>query len=112
MTEIFEELANKTFKEVEGNPANAHAKKKAKEKSVKEKASKSDLVFFTLREGKILKVKVKKNGAYSEFIATKSKLKKEQFESSVRDWKSQGCWISEEDYNDKVSSLIEKLKSQ
>lgn len=109
MNDIFEDLANKTFKEQPGTPANAHAKKKAKEKSAREKESKTDLVFFTVKEGKVLKVKVKKNGAYSEYIGSKKKASKEEFETNLKKWKSEGVWISEDDYKDKVSELIESL---
>lgn len=100
---------SKTFKEAVGIPANEHAKKKAKEKSDLAKKSKPEEIFYTIKNGKILQVKVKPNGAYSTYIGRKAKMTKDAYESNVKAWKAEGKWLSEEDYQEKVSEVQAKL---
>lgn len=108
--ELFNDLAGETFKESTGIPANAHAKKKAKEKSDAQKSSnKLEKIFFTIKDGKILKIKVKPNGAYSDYVGKKSKLTKDAFEANLKKWKADGQWLSEDDYQDKVSEVQKEL---
>lgn len=104
-----EGTAAKTFKEATGIPANEHAKKKAKEKSDLAKKDKLEEIFYTVKSGKILQIKVKPNGAHSNFVGNKKKLSKDEFEAAVKKWKAAGAWISEEDFDEKTSEVRIKL---
>lgn len=107
--DLFNDLTGKTFKESTGIPANEHAKKKAKEKSELSKKAKPEEIFFTIKGGKILQLKVRANGAYSSFVGKKSKMTKDAYDTQVKKWKAEGVWLSEEDCEEKVSEVQQKL---
>jgi hypothetical protein len=107
--DLFNDITGKTFKESTGIPANEHAKKKSKEKSVLAKKEKPEEIFYTIKNGKILQIKVRANGAYSSFVGKKSKLPKDTFDVNVKTWKTEGTWLSEEDYEEKVSAVQKRL---
>ena len=91
-----------------GNASIEWAKLKAKEKSQrKEKPSKS---FYTQKDGKILLVTVKYNGAYSSYIGNNRK-HKEQLKPLIAQWKKEGSWVDEHDHEEFIKTAIEELQS-
>ena len=89
-----------------------HAKKLVRENKKKAKLPKKEKQFFTVKDGKVLSIKVKPSGAYSTYIGTKKKWDKKDkngYSVTVAKWKSDGLWVSEEDYNEKCSKIIEEL---
>lgn len=99
----------KSFSENQGLPANAHAKKKAKEKSARAKLAKEEVVFFTSKGDKILQVKAKSNGSYSSYVGSVKK-HKAQFESLKAGWVKDGSWIEPHELESKVSAAVERLQ--
>lgn len=90
-----------------GNPANEWAKKLAQEKANrKPKAVKS---FFTIKEGKVLKVDIKKNGCYSAYIGNYKK-NKDQINPLILQWKKQGLWIDEFEFEIKTKEIMNSLE--
>lgn len=105
-------MSDKSFAEVQGAPAVEHKKKLAREAKAAAKKKTPYKEFFTLKDGKVLRVKFKTNGAYSTYVATKAKMKKDAYDLQVKSWKKEGLWIAEEDYQDKSAEIIAELKAQ
>lgn len=110
---------NVEFKDAAGIPANAHAKKLAKEKEKIQKL-KSQLVkvFFTIRNGKVLQITAKPNGAHSSYLASERKYKKsigaDAFNAQIAKWKKEGSWVEPHDHtvlNEAVAELAEKFEA-
>lgn len=104
---------DQSFAEVKGAPAVEHQKKLARQKKEQDKIQKKFKQFFTVKNGKLLSIKVNKNGAYSTYINMKSKMEKKSkgsYEAQVKLWKKEGLWIPEEDYNDTCQLYIEELQ--
>lgn len=100
-----------SFAEVAGAPSVEHQKKIQRQLKAQKKIAKPYKQFFTLKDGKVLSVKVKENGAYSTYVGTKNKMEKKEkgsFFTQVKVWQKQGLWVSEEDYQEEC----EKIKSQ
>lgn len=96
----------KPFNEQTGTPAIEAAKKRGRKK----KEAKPQLkMFYTLRNEKIVKVIVKKNGAYTEFVGTKKKMGSE-FNNVINKWKKEGLWIEPHQEQEFVKELIESIK--
>lgn len=102
--ELFENLTGQKYSEQPGLPANAHAKKKAKEKK-QDKASKE---IFTVKDGKLLSVKVKENGSYFSYIGTKKKLGS-QYDLMLKDWNKKNLFVNEFDLKEKVEEIRKEL---
>lgn len=100
-----------TFAEAQGIPANEHAKKLAKEKS-KHKQQKYDSVYSS-KDQKVLKITVKPNGVYTEYVGSLSKKKPEAkgLVEQIAIWKKDGLWIESYALKDYCSKQIEKLNS-
>lgn len=102
--ELFENLTGEKYSEQPGLPANVHAKKKAKEK----KEVKAFKELFTIKDGKILSVKVKENGTYFSYVGTKKKLG-DQFELMLKKWNKEGIFVNEYDLKDKAKEVRSQL---
>ncbi len=112
--ETSEDLAqDPSFEDAPKDAATEHQKKIQKNISKKRFQPKPFKQFFTLKDGKILSVKVKENGAYSTYIASKAKMEKQakgSYALQVKAWKKDGLWVAEEDYNEKIYELKNELK--
>jgi len=109
-----EQETDKTFKEQQGVPANAHAKKLNKQfERVAKLKSEFQEIFYTLKDGKILKVVAKPNGAHSTFIGSKVKMDKkhgkETVNAMIRVWEKEGCWLPEHLADDKLAEAVANL---
>lgn len=109
-----ENTANEmTFKEQEGLPANANAKRLAREKKNAQKAKKESPKFeetvFTLKAGKIVQLKVKPGGTHSSFVGLKRKLSKEEYQLHLKKWQSEGVWIEEDDFDEKIAVVKKRV---
>lgn len=106
------ENESKSFKDEQGLPGNQHAKKVAKAKADAQKAGKLEEVFYTIKGKKILRIRVRPNGAYSDFVASTKKLKKPELDAQIAKWKAENCWLTEFDLDEKCSEVQEKLAAQ
>jgi len=107
---------DKTFKEQTGVPGNAHAKKLAKqqERIAKLKSQFSE-TFFTVKNGKLLKIVVKPNGAHSSYLGVKAKLDKKNKEAmlaSIKGWEKEGAWLNEHEADEKISVVVQRLAAE
>jgi hypothetical protein len=98
-------MSEETFKESKGLPANEHAKKLAKTKKPKVKPSRE---FYTLKNGKYLKITVKENGDYSTFICREKTMKEADKKAMVAKWDKEGKWVEAH----KVDEVAEKLRKE
>jgi hypothetical protein len=103
-------MSDKTFAEVQGAPAVEHKKALARKAKQEAKKAKKEKVIYTMKDGKILQVKIKPNGAYSTYIGTKSKMK--NWKDIVATYQKAGTWVSEENYEEFVAETIEKLAEE
>lgn len=104
---------DQSFAEVKGAPAIEHQKKLAREKKAQSKAPKKSKQFFTVKDGKVLSITVKPNGAYSTYVGTKAKMEKKSkgsYETQVKLWKKDNLWVAEEDFNDTCQLYVEELQ--
>lgn len=90
-----------------GNPANEWAKKLAKDNA--NKKAKPFKTIFTIKEGKVLKVDIKKNGSYSSYIGN-AKKNKEQIAPLISQWKKQGVWVDEFEIEMKTKEIMDALE--
>lgn len=91
-----------------GNPSIEWAKLKAKEKAARKEKSFKD--FYTQKDGKILLVTIKSNGAYSSYIGN-GKKHKEQLKPLIARWKKDGVWIEEHEAEEFISKTIIELEA-
>ena len=108
-----EQQDDPTISEVQGAPAIEHQKKIQKKLSAEKKIVKPFKQFFTVKDGKLLSVKVKANGAYSTFIAQKVKMEKKEkgsWDAQIRLMKKAGTFVSEDAYQDKVDEIKAELE--
>jgi hypothetical protein len=96
----------KTFAEFEGTPAIQQAKENAKNSKTKEKSPEKE--FYTIKDGKYVKMIVKKKGAYSIYMGRAGKLPGEK--AQIQLWKKDGVWVNEHDCDDVCSEFINSLK--
>jgi hypothetical protein len=92
-----------SFQEVQGAPAVEHQKKIQRQLKASKKYQKPFKQFFTIKDGKVLSVKVKENGAYSTYVGTKAKMEKKEkgsYFNQVKVWQKQNLWVSEEDFQE------------
>ena len=108
-TSMFEKISKKEkvekFSDNKGSDASEHAKKLAKEKSIKKPSGEE---YYTVREGKVLKVIMKFNGAYTSYHTSTKALGPEGLKAFIK--KCGDKWIGEYDYQDKCSEIIAKLQ--
>ena len=90
-----------------GNPANEWAKKLAQEKA--NRKAKPFKTIYTLKDGKVLKVDVKKNGSYSTFIGN-IKMHKDQVKDPIAGWKKEGIWVDEFEFDAKTKEIMDALE--
>lgn len=98
-----------TFADAKGTEANQHAKKLAKAKSSK-KAKQYETVYS--RKGyKVVKVVVKPNGVYQEYIGnlTKKGGEAEALKTQIEIWKKEKVWFEEFQLEDYTKSQLQKL---
>ncbi len=108
---------NVEFKDAVGLPGNAHAKKLAKDKASLEKIkAKLQKIFFTVRDGKILQIIAKPNGAHSNYLTSVKKYKKQfgedAYQAMIAKWKKDGEYVDPHDdsaLSPVVAELAEKL---
>ena len=101
------------FKDIQGLPANEHAKKKAKEKSKNNLSKKNEKIFYTQKGSKVLKVICKANGAYSSYVGNLNKPKhKAMLLLEIKKWQKEGIFIPEhaadEHFNKEIQELAKK----
>ncbi len=107
--EVLPEVADETFAEAKGTPANVHAKKLAKEKSDKPKAPSG--TFYTQKGNKILQIIVKPHGTHQVFIANAVK-HKSMMEGFVKKWKKEGIWAEGFQAKEKIEALRAALPTK
>lgn len=101
-----------TFTESLGSEANQHAKKLAQNKS-KKKSKKYDCVY-SQKGMKVVKITVKPNGIYQEYVGSMAKTKSNEaamLKSEVVKWKKENIWIEPhmlKEYATKKLSLLNK----
>lgn len=102
-------IEDKTFAESPGLPANAHAKKlsKAKAKAEKEKAIFQKTVY-TVNGNKVVQITIYPKGAKSVYMGNKKK-DEEHFKKQIADWKKEGVWIGQDDFEDKCEEIRKQL---
>ena len=93
----------KTFAEIE-TPMSEHAKEVAKENSRKKVVPRKE--FYTIENGKVLKITVKPNGAYSTFIAREETITK----AEINKWKKEGKFVYSHEKDEVCSAFIESCK--
>lgn len=110
--DLFNEISEgKAFKDQAGSPANQHAKKIAKEKALALKKEKElSKSFYTVKDGKVLKMTVTLSGVHSEFIKKKSKMK--TYESDLKKWKADGEFIPSENISEEAIKIREELEKK
>ena len=97
-------VADETFEETKGLPANAHAKKLAKAASVKKDVPAN--VFYTQKGLKVLKLISKPGKTVSVYIGNLSPKKhKAALETLIAGWKKAGVWLNEHEAKAKMSEL-------
>lgn len=104
-----------SFAEVQGAPAVEHQKKIQRQLKAEKKIAKPSKQFFTVKDGKLLAVKVKKNGAYTTYVDSKVKMEKKSkgsYLTQVKAWQKAGLWVSEEDFQDKCEQLKAELAAE
>jgi uncharacterized lipoprotein NlpE involved in copper resistance len=104
-----------SFAEVPGSPAIEHQKKLARAKKVAAKVAKPSKQFYTIKDGKVLSIKVKQNGAYSTYVGTKAKMEKKakgSYFSQVKVWQKAGLWVSEEDFQEHCEKIKDELAKE
>lgn len=113
---IFDRLTKENNQEVEsfadnpGTPANSHAKKNAKQKNNLEKTKeKFSETIHTIKDGKILRVVIKHNGAYSTYIGRKKMYPDEKLKALISDLSKVGKFIPEHEYDDYCNKTQQKL---
>ena len=107
--ELFDDISNKEFKNQAGLPANQHAKKLAKEKVEAQKQEKPEVILHTIRGQKILRIKVRHNGAYSDYVGSTKKMKKPEIDKIIENWKKENSWAHESELDEKCSEIQQKL---
>lgn len=90
-------------KDERGNPANEHAKKLAKENSAKK--IKPVKTLYTVKDGKVLRIDVKPNGAYQSYIGNYKK-NKDAINTLIKQWEKEGIWIPEHAVEEAVSKIV------
>lgn len=99
-----------TFAEAPGLEANQHAKKLAQEKA-KKKSKKYEAVF-SQKGLKVVKVTVKPNGSYQEYIGNLAKVKSgeaKMLKAQIDIWKKDGLWVEEYALQQYCSEKLEQL---
>lgn len=83
-----------TFAEAKGLEANKHAKKLAKKLS--EKKKKKYDVYYTKKANKVIKITLKPNGIYREYIGNLSKKVESEFlKTQIAVWVKNQEWVEE-----------------
>ena len=95
----------KTFAEFEGTPAIQQAKENAKKK-VKDAGPQKE--FYTIKDGKYVKMIVKQKGAYSIYMGRAGKMPGEK--AQIQTWKKDGVWVNEHDCDDVCAEFINSIK--
>ncbi len=88
-----------------GTPFIEHKKKQARIK--KEKAEVIEL--FTVKENKVLKIKVTKANVYSEYIGDKKRMG-EQFKVMMKEWIKENKFVNEYELKIHIDSLRSEMK--
>lgn len=104
--------ADPGFAEATKAPQIEHAKKLARAKSAAAKIIKPSKQFFTIKDGKVLSVKVNSSGAYSSYVANKNKMEKKakgSYFNQVKVWQKAGAWVPEEDYQEHCEKIKDQL---
>lgn len=99
----------KTFAEAEGLPANAHAKKLAKEKSKKKKVEQG--VFYTQKGDKVVKMIVKPGRVFTVYIGN-LKRHKDGLAGPIKEWQAQGAWVKPHEIEQKIAELKKQLEAK
>jgi hypothetical protein len=104
-----------SYEEVKKSPEIEHAKKLAKAAAKAKKLVKPSKTFYTIKDGKVLKVAVNVTGAFSSFVYDKRKKDKtdKNFHlTQVKKWKSEKLWVSEEDYQEHCEKIKDELAKE
>lgn len=109
------ETKDPSYAEVLGSPSVEHQKKIQRQLKKDKKIAKPYKQFFTIKDGKILSVKVKANGAYSTYVGSKAKMEKERKNSyfdQVKKWQQENLWVSEENFQDECEKTKLELANK
>ena len=108
------------FANAEGLPQRQEEKKRAKELAKKAKEKKEWKHIFTERDGKLLKVYAKPNGAYSIYIAKRPKnngtpendLKIAQYKAEIEKQRKNKLFFTDYGYEEKIKEMIAEAKAK
>lgn len=106
------------FAKAEGLPERVEQKQRAKAASKAAKEQKEWKFIYTERDGKLLKVYAKPNGAYSIYIAKRPKnngtpeneQKKVQYEAEIQKWRGKKLFYTDYGFEEKIAEMIEEAK--
>jgi len=96
-------------KQEAGNPANEWAKQLAKEKA--NRKAKPFKTIYSVKDGKVVKIDVKTNGAYQSYIGN-AKKQKNQIVPLITQWKKEGVWVEEYDLETTIKEIMLELNIQ
>jgi hypothetical protein len=108
------------FAKAEGLPQRQEEKKRAKELAKKAKDKKEWKHIYTERDGKLLKVYAKPNGAYSIFIAKRPKnngtpeneAKLTQYKAEIEKQRSKKLFYTDYGFDEKIAEMIAEAKKE
>ena len=104
-----EDEGGETFAESAGTPANAHAKKLAKQKSALKKSSEPSGAFYMVKNlTKVVKVLVKKSGVFQIYVGS-LKRNKAELDAVIARWKKQGEWCEPHEAKAKIEEIRKAL---
>lgn len=108
-----EKQFEETFEDSKGLPAVENKKQLERKKKEKEKIlSGLTKTFYTLRNGKYLKLIAKHNGCHSIYIGREKKISKEEQALMVKRWVAAGEFLHPHEVDQKISSVIQELKEK
>jgi len=109
MSDLFDELSSSKKKKEQsievGTPFIEHKKKQARIK----KEILEVIELFTVKENKVLKIKVTKQNVFSEYIGNKKRMGK-QFEVMMKKWIEEGKFVNEYELKIHIDSLRSEMK--
>lgn len=108
------------FAKAEGLPQRQEEKARAKAASKKAKEQKEWKHIFTERDGKLLKVYAKPNGAYSIYIAKRPKnngtaendQKIKQYVAEIEKYRSKKLFYTDYGFEEKIAEMIAEAKKE
>lgn len=112
MTEDAEtkKLLDETFKDSKGTPEVENKKRLAKQAASERKLNTNlRRTFYTIQNGKVLKLIAKPKGIHTVFIGREKTMKKETIRDMVTKWKKEGTYVEPYAYKDKLGEIVKQL---